>query len=662
MNKVISLLKDMTAQMEKEAEVDEKIYDKLMCWCQTNRGNTQKNLDNLGALLDALMEKISQWTAQSALLSTQVAQLEKDLAAAKAAIEEATALREKQLDEFREAEKDLMQAIQAIKQAILVLDKHHPGDDAFLQSSNGLMQRVAALVDAYMEKHVLTITPKQKDTMTAVIQISKPGASRLDGFLQGAPNAGSYTPASGQIFGVLTQMLETFEANLDELRKQEDENAKAYRALKAAKLTEIEIINEQLKVKNKELAAVNEKLADALKEKEEIIKAMGADTSFLTELNDKCRDAKAEYERRVKLREEEMKAVSEATGVLSGDAQHDLFTRTFNPSLMQIESKTTSNRRKEVSKVLTAAGKKFHNSALVQLAALAKLDAFHKVKDAIETMITQLKKEKADEVKFRDYCIDAFSSNKLKNQDKERRMEVAVNDVTDLKQQIAEHEYEIQDLAEDVQKTKAEMKDLGDLRAAANKEFQQQVQDQRDTVKVLQDALKVLKGFYGLIQTGGDPLPLPTLKPVIEESKKTVAPSGFTNFKRQDSSSVINLLENIIRDTETMEKDMTKDEANDQATYDRAVKKSVETIQTKEAAINERMSIKAKKTRELQDAEKEKKDMTTEIEQLGFEKTDLHNQCDFTMENFDKRQTARDAEVEALRNALAILSGENQGS
>merc|ERR1712070_344396 len=34
--KVITLLQDMLKQLEKEAETDEEIYDKMACWCETN--------------------------------------------------------------------------------------------------------------------------------------------------------------------------------------------------------------------------------------------------------------------------------------------------------------------------------------------------------------------------------------------------------------------------------------------------------------------------------------------------------------------------------------------------------------------------------------------------------------------------------------------------
>merc|ERR1719201_1351706 len=49
----------------------------------------------------------------------------------------------------------------------------------------------------------------------------------------------SYQPQSGAIFGILTQMKETFETNLANAQKDEATNLKAYEELKAAKEKEI---------------------------------------------------------------------------------------------------------------------------------------------------------------------------------------------------------------------------------------------------------------------------------------------------------------------------------------------------------------------------------------------------------------------------------------
>jgi len=60
---------------------------------------------------------------------------------------------------------------------------------------------------------------------------------------------------------------------------------------------------------------------------------------------------------------------------------------------------------------------------------------------------------------------------------------------------------------------------------------------------------------------------------------------------------------------------------------------------------------------DLSTAEKNLADTMTELEQLSNEKADLHKSCDFTVKNFDVRQEARGEEIEALKQAKAILSG-----
>ena len=57
------------------------------------------------------------------------------------------------------------------------------------------------------------------------------------------------------------------------------------------------------------------------------------------------------------------------------------------------------------------------------------------------------------------------------------------------------------------------------------------------------------------------------------------------------------------------------------------------------------------------EAEVEKEAVMTELEQLANEDADLHSSCDFVLKNFEIRQTARDQEIEALKQAKAILSG-----
>merc|ERR1712182_58235 len=107
-SKVITLLKDMLKQLEKEAEEDEEIYDKMACWCETNDKEKTKSIADAEARISDLTTKIEELTASSARLNTEIRNLEKEVAENQAALDKATAIRQKQLAEFNEEEKDLL--------------------------------------------------------------------------------------------------------------------------------------------------------------------------------------------------------------------------------------------------------------------------------------------------------------------------------------------------------------------------------------------------------------------------------------------------------------------------------------------------------------------------------------------------------------------------
>merc|ERR1719386_216017 len=124
-SKVITLLKDMLAQLEKEAAEDEEIYDKMACWCETNDKEKTKAIADAEARIADLTTKIEELTAASARLNTEIKNLEKEVAANQEALDKATAIRQKELAEFNSEEKDLLESISALKSAITVLSKHH---------------------------------------------------------------------------------------------------------------------------------------------------------------------------------------------------------------------------------------------------------------------------------------------------------------------------------------------------------------------------------------------------------------------------------------------------------------------------------------------------------------------------------------------------------
>merc|ERR1712079_630038 len=114
-------------------------------------------------------------------------------------------------------------------------------------------------------------TPSQKMVAASFIQAPQDYFDAKPTFKQ------SYAPQSGEIFGILTQMLETFEANLSQSQKEEQENQKAYEDLKTAKEAEIAAGQEQIEKKTAELADTDEKNAQAKEDIEDTKKSLSAD-------------------------------------------------------------------------------------------------------------------------------------------------------------------------------------------------------------------------------------------------------------------------------------------------------------------------------------------------------------------------------------------------
>jgi len=641
-SKVITLLKDMLKQLEKEAEEDEEIYDQLACWCETNDKEKTKAIADAEAKIEDLTTKIEELTASSARLNTEIKNLEKEVAENQEALDSATAIRQKELAEFNAEEKDALQAISALKSAVTVLSKHH--DSALLQIPKSHMEGIASTIQYQMSKHATVLqgvlTHTERRTIAAFIQSPEDYFDASPTFKQ------SYAPQSGEIFGILKQMKESFETNLSDSQKEEMANQKAYEDLKAAKTEEIKAGQDQIDAKTQELASTDEKLAESKESLEDTKASLSADEEFLMMLKEKCSTTDAEWEERQKTRQLEMEACSKALAVLSSDDAHDLFTKTFNPAFVQTEAR--SERRSKAAAVLSAVAKKLNSPRLSAIAAKVRLDAFTKVKKAIDDMVAQLLKEKADEIKHKDFCVEEFNTNQLQTEKKDREKEDLIALIEDLELTIKTLTSEIDTLKSEVAEMQVQMKRAGEDREKQNKEFQQTVADQRASQKLLTAALNILKGFYekkaAFLQK--------------QEPAGPPPPPGFKEYKKNAASGgVMGMIQQIINDAKAMEAEAIRAEEDAQKAYEDFVKETNASIETKTKEIINKSEEKAKAETDLTQANDDKEAVLLELEQLSNYNAELHQSCDFVMKNFEIRQTARDEEIEALKQAKAILSG-----
>merc|ERR550514_1339531 len=391
--KVVNLLKDMLAQLEKEAANDEELYDKLVCWCETNEKEKTKAVEIANQAISDSTAAIEEFAAKTSQLTTDIEALKKEIAANTAALEEATGLRTKDNAEFNTNEKDAIASISSLKSAVVTLGKHHEGSSLLQRQT--LMQLTTMLRRHLQTKPALlseTMAPHQRQVLMTLLQ-------RPDGMLSLMQQpAGFQSYASGEIFGIINQMKETFETNLESSRKDEAESSKSFDSLKAAKSAEIKAAQD--KVFNKE-----EESAEALKKNEEAKEtlsnmraALEADTNFLAGLKKTCAVTDEDWEARSKMRADEIAAVSDTIAMLTGDDARDLMSKSLGFVQLRAQSQRNAVQRAQAVQFLAEAGKRLKSPRVAYLATRMRFDPFGKLRGSIDGMVGSLGKEKEDEI------------------------------------------------------------------------------------------------------------------------------------------------------------------------------------------------------------------------------------------------------------------------
>merc|ERR1719246_313239 len=356
-------------------------------------------------------------------------------------------------------------------------------------------------------------------------------------------------------------------------------------------------------------------------------------------LKEKCSMTDREWEDRQKARSIEMEACSKALSILTSDDAHDTFTKTFNPALLLKENVVHSERREKASLILTAIAKKVRNPRLANLAMKVRLDAFVRVKKAIDDMVVSLTKEKEDEIKHKDFCTDEFNQNQLQTEKKEREKQDLIAKIEDLESTIKALTEALDTLKAEIAEMQVQLKRAGEDREKQNKEFQTTVADQRETQRLLKAALNVLQDFYAKKAPGASLIQR-------QEPAGPPPPPGFEGYKNNAANGgVMALITQIITDAKAMESETIRSEEDSQKAYEDFVKETNNSIEAKSKDIVNKSEVKAKAELDLVEAKEAKEGVLLELEQLSNYNAELHQSCNFVLKNFDVRQTARDEEV-----------------
>jgi len=651
--KVVRMLEDMKDELNKDLEDDKAVHEMMDCWCNTNEKEKTKAIELGTSRVGELEALLGETVAKIKELKSKRKGVQEDQFRDQAALDEAEELRMKENKEFHGTETDLLGAIDATKNAIIVLSKHNP-ELAQLKSVVRMLQ--AARVPQLMLKSGSFSNIKAeelKDFLSGTVSATETA------FLQRAPGlAGqSYQPQSGQIFGILKQMKEDFDSDLSQEQKAEQKSVDEFQALKESKIAEIDTSKKAIMQYDQDLARLGEANAEALKELEDVEEQLGMDKEFLGKLNDKCANTDEEFDQRVKDRLEEIAAVEDTIGIVNSDESFSSFDKTSNSFVQITSSSEEKARRAQAAAVLQKAAGRTNQPKLALLAISAQLDVFTKVKAEIDKMVVELNAQQKDEIDHRDNCIESLNTNKRENT-------AAYDKKTSLETKMADLEQSIKSLTENMEAATAaiaeaqvQMKRRSETREGENADYQTTVQDQRLTQMILQKAVDRMAQVYALIE-----LHKPGAPHVQTSGTHTDPGNGPAKFKGNAAKNsggkrILAMLEDVMNDSKKIENEAINAEDSAQNAYENFMKDSNKMIISTSKMINDMTEAKAKAKSDFIMAKTDFKQTMSELEGLNNEAGDLHKSCDYLLKNFDLRQQARAAEIDALNEAKNILSG-----
>merc|ERR550514_1738887 len=144
-----------------------------------------------------------------------------------------------------------------------------------------------------------------------------------------------YAPQSGEIVGILKQMKDTMEKEMQEAIDAEEQAKKIYEELMAAKTKEIEALTKAIEEKLARIAELGVEIVNMKEDLDDTTKALLEDKKFLADLEKNCGVKEKEWAERSKTRSEELLALADTIKLLNDDDALELFKKTLpSPSLL----------------------------------------------------------------------------------------------------------------------------------------------------------------------------------------------------------------------------------------------------------------------------------------------------------------------------------------
>jgi len=644
--KVLSMLSDLQAKIVREGQAAQKTYDEFAEWCEDRSRNVGFEIKDGKAEVSEQTATIESSTADIQSLNAKIEELADALTVDESDLKAATGIREKEAADFAATEKDLLETIDTLERAILILEKEmKKGGAALVQmqkAGGNLVEALSAMVDASL------INSQDAAKLTALVQDS----SSDEDDDAGAPAAAVYKGHSSGIIDTLEGLLDKAKESLAKARDTETSSNNNFQMLKQSLEDEIKVGNKDLAATKKSLAGAQGTKATAEGDLAEASKGLAEDEATLKTLHQDCLEKSNDFEAETKSRGEELTALSTAKKIIAEatSGADSLAYGLDQESFLQISSvsenalQTTADLANfEAVRLVRDLARKTGDAALTQLATrmaaavrrakAGTADPFAKVKELIKGMIETLLKDAQADASHKAYCdkeLGESAANKAEKTATIEKLSTQIDSMSaksaQLKEQVAKLQRELADLA----RSQAEM---DKIRAEEKGTFTAAKKEMEEGIKGVQAALKVLREYYAK----GD--------------KAHASADGA-------GSGIVGMLEVVESDFTKGLSEMTVTEQTSQNDYDKESRGNEITKSTKDQSVKYKTKEFKGLDQAVSEATSDRATTQEELDSINQYLGKLDDICIAKPETYSERKGRREAEIAGLKEALSILNGE----
>jgi len=634
--KVVTMLQNLEAKVQGEAEKERELHEKYMCYCKNAGGTLGKSIADAETRGPELVSAIESGIGKLAQLKDDLKNHQNDRSAAKSAMAAATVLREKENSAFNAFKAESDTNLAALAKATAAIEKGAGG--AFLQTESA-----ALLKNLVMGKN--NMYDADRNDMLS--------------FLSGASD---YAPASGQITGILKTMHDEMSADLASGTKEEGDALAAFDELMAAKKKEVSALSGLIEDKLVRVGDLGIEIQQMKNDAGDTAEGLIDDKKFLQDLDKNCAVKQKLFDENTKMRGLELEALADTIKMLNDDDALELFKKTLpgaSASFMELRVSSQSLKAQALALISAVQRDSARRPELdfISLALRGKKIGFEKVIAMVDDLVKELKKEQQDDENKKEYCDVQFDLADDKKKGLEKTIADLETSITEAKENIQTTKEEIDALEDGVRALDKAVAEATEQRKEENTDYKSLMAGNGAAKELIGFAKNRLNKFYNpklykppaaMVQirahSGDAPPPPPA---AVEAYSK----------KGEESNGIIAMMDALSAD---LQKEMTEAEATEkdaQGDYEQMMADSAEkraedskTLTDKEGAL-----AQLEEMLESQGSDKASngKTLTATLSYIQS----LHAECDWLVKYFDMRKEARANEIDALEKAKAVLSG-----